>query len=78
MKEQVPRVFCRTQQGEQQDRNKIIKDKTEEGKKKGMNVEEAQWARKSPINLNIKSHLISSSHASHSRQSVKKSKHNLA
>ena len=34
---------------------------------------EAQLARKSPVNLNVKSHLISSSHVSHSRQSVKKS-----
>ena len=33
---------------------------------------EAQWARKSPVNLNVKSRLISSSHVSHSRQSVKK------
>ena len=34
---------------------------------------EAQWARKGPVNLNVKSHLSSSSHVSHSRQSVKKS-----
>ena len=31
---------------------------------------EAQLARKSPVNLNVKSHLSLSSHVSHSRQSV--------
>ena len=50
------------EQAEQQDWNKTIKEKEEEGKKKGMNVEEAQWARKSYVDLNIRSHIISSSH----------------
>ena len=60
----------------QQDRNKTIKDKGEKGKKarrKEWMWKEAQWARKGPVNLNVKSHLSSSSHVSHPRQCVKKS-----
>ena len=51
---------------EQQDWNKTIKDKREEGKKKRMNVERSTVGT---VNLYIKSHLISSSHISHSRPS---------
>ena len=57
---------------EQQDRNKTLMIKDKKARRIEWMWNEAQWARKSPVNLNVKSHLSSSSHVSHSRQSVKK------
>ena len=52
--------------------NKTIKDKGEEVKKKGMNVERSPVGTKKSRQPKRQSHLSSSSHVSHSRQSVKK------
>ena len=55
---------------EQQDWNKTKKHGKKVSRGKLM-WKEAQWARKSPVSLIVQSFLISSSHISHSRLSVK-------
>ena len=57
-------VLQNTSACEQQDWNKPNKDKGEEGKEIGMNVEKSTVGTKSPIELNVQSHLISSSDVS--------------
>ena len=47
-----------------------LKIKGKKVRRKEWMWKKAQWARKSPVDLNVQSHLISSSHFSHSRQSV--------
>ena len=55
-----------------------MKEKGEEVKKTGMNVERSKVGTKKFRQPKRQSHLSSSSHVSHSRQSVKKSVNNLS
>ena len=67
-------MFSRTlAHGNSKSEIRQLKIKGKKSRRKERMWKEAQWARKSLVNLNVKSHLSSSSHISHSRQSLKKS-----
>ena len=68
------RVFSRTlAHGNSKIEIRQLKIKGKKSRKKEWMWKEAQWPRKSPVNLNVKSHLRSSSHVSPSRSPVSKS-----